>query len=113
RRLAGAHLMAETRADEAVLEDQPGVGGEHQVGQTRLGLHQLDLRTEPAQGLVQGAPLPAGTLAVGVLLHAHPRVDLVLDAVVIGRTHENACATHESLTPGVWGERSFLSSLSP
>src|SRR5207253_5280648 len=56
--------------------------------------HQLDRDAEPAQSLVECPPLLMGDLALGAARAAHPRIDLVLDAVIIGRTHEDARDTH-------------------
>jgi len=46
RRLAGPHLVLEPAAQEAILEDQAGVGREHQVRQVRLRRHRFDRNAE-------------------------------------------------------------------
>ena len=62
RRLAGADLVAEARAEEAIVEHQPGVGREHQVGQARLRRHQFDLYAEADERVVEPTPLRTGAL---------------------------------------------------
>ena len=42
RRLAGPHLVLEPAAEERVAEHEPGVGGEHEVRQSRPRVEGLD-----------------------------------------------------------------------
>ena len=49
---------------------------------------------QAAQRLVERRPLPVGALRRATARPAHPGVDLVFDAVVIGRAHEDAGRGH-------------------
>src|SRR5205823_2149792 len=82
------------RAEEPLLEHQAGVGGEDKVGQAGLGRQQLKLRAKAFQRGVELLPLAAGSLRRAGTLALHPRVDLILDAVIVGRAHEDAWLLH-------------------
>src|SRR5207253_2931945 len=77
RRLAGTDAVAEARAEKPLLIHQARVGREHQVRQTRLRRHQLDLYAQADQRLVKMPPLLQGPLRRAAARPAHPRVDLV------------------------------------
>src|SRR2546423_400611 len=95
RRFAGAHLMAKPRAKKTISKDQSRVCREDQVGQTRLRGHPLDLDAEAMERVLQPLPLMPSAFNDDAASPAHPRVDLVLDAVVIGRTHQDARRLHD------------------
>ena len=82
--------IAETAAEEPLAEDEPGVRGEHEVRQPRLRLHLLNDDTERPQRVAQRLPLAEREFADGPEGAVHPRVDLVLDPVMIRRAHEDS-----------------------
>src|SRR5262249_51817745 len=104
------HLVSEARVEEAVLEDQAGVGGEDEVRQTRLRRHQLDRDAEADERVVQPPPLGAGPLRRAAALDLHPRTDLVFEAVVLGGALQISWLAHTPCS-GVGGRR-FLPLLS-
>src|SRR5262249_11914580 len=90
RRFTGPHLVAKAGAEKAIVEDQAGIGSENQIGQTLLRRHQLDLDAEADERIMQAMPLLLGRLGRAAAGAAHPGIDLVLDAVVIRRAHQDA-----------------------
>ena len=88
RLLAAAHRKTEPRQDHAPIGHQAGIGGEHQVGQTglRVDEHQLG-PTRVGESLAEVGPLRLRKLRLGPVETRHPRVDLVLDGVILRRGH--------------------------
>ena len=80
---------------EDVAVDEPGVGGEHEVGHVRLRFEELDLRAGGAQVGDQCVPLLLAAIAVDGDLAMHPRVDLVEHSEVEGRAHQVAPAPRQ------------------
>ena len=80
--------MAEITRDKFLADGEPGVGSEYHVGQFRLWRHQLDLRLEGGERFVQSLPLRFRQIGFGATRATHPRIDLVLDAVVIRRAQK-------------------------
>ena len=75
------------RSTDPTFHDRSRVGGEHHVGQPRLGFHFLDLMPEPAVGVAQLCPLPHGALRIDGHGRVHPRVDGVVHGEVTRGTH--------------------------
>src|SRR5262249_2506805 len=97
-RLAGPNLMAKSGAEKSPAEYKPGVGREHQVGQPGLRGHQLDLYAKLHKGIVKVPPLHVRPLRGTAARPAHPRVDLILNPVIIRRAHQDTwLRTHHSL----------------
>ena len=92
RHLRLALGMAEAAGHELVAVHDARVGGEHQVGQVRVGLHHLDVRACGAERVEQGLPLVACPLEVDLDVAVHPGVDLVEHAEVLRGTHEEPAA---------------------
>ena len=80
--------MAEITRNKFLADGEPGVGSEYHVGQFRLWRHQLDLRLEGGERFVQPLPLRFRQIGFGTTRATHPRIDLVLDAVVIRRAQK-------------------------
>src|SRR4029079_13052065 len=59
------------------------------VGQAFLRFEQADFHLEANESLVELPPLGLGFLAVGGAGAVHPVIDLILDAVVVRRAHED------------------------
>src|SRR2546421_234316 len=106
RRLAGPDLVVEPGREEPLPEHEPGVGREHQVRQPRLRPHLLDGGPEPAERFAEGPPLVPGDVADGGEGALHPRVDFVLDPVVVGRAHQDAGGRSHRETRGGGRRRS-------
>src|SRR5947209_762136 len=90
RRLAGADLVAEARAEKTLTEHHTGIGGEDQVRQARLRRHPFDLYTQSDQCLIQLLPLSPGSFRGAAAFPRHPRIDLVFDPVIIRRAHQDS-----------------------
>ena len=95
RHLRLALGMAEAAGHELVAVHDARVGGEHEVGQVRVGLHHLDVRACGAERVEQALPLVACPLEVDLDVAVHPRVDLVEHVEVLGRAHQVAPAPPE------------------
>ena len=80
--------MAEVARNERRAVDEPGVGGEHEVGHVRLRLEDLDLGTGGPQVGDERVPLLLAAVAVDHHLSVHPGVDLVEHAEMQRRAHE-------------------------
>jgi hypothetical protein len=59
------------------------------------GIEQLDGDTQAAQAVVEGLPLLLRLRLIGAARPAHPGVDFIFDAIVIGPAHQDAWLTHE------------------
>src|SRR5262249_7544521 len=94
RAFASTDVMPKARAEKLLPEPQARIGGEYEVRQPRPRLHQLHLHPQRAQRPVQMPPLPMRLLRMRPARSAHPRIDLVLDPVVIRRAHEDARNLH-------------------
>ena len=82
--------MAKTGGNGHIAVDHRRIGGEDQVG--HAGQRRACIRFSPriAPRSSQVLPLRHGQIAVGPQPAVHPRVDLVFNAVVVRRTHEDA-----------------------
>ncbi|KAG0505770.1 MAG: hypothetical protein Udaeo_08660 [Candidatus Udaeobacter sp.] len=87
-----AFFVAEIAGDESAANRQPGVGGEDHVRQPWLRRDQMNL-AKLGKRRVQSFPLLLHDRRVGAVGDAHPRIDLVLDAVVIRRTKKQLAHT--------------------
>src|SRR4051812_34066466 len=92
--------MAERGAEESCMEDEARVGRKDQVREARLWCHQLNGNAKLAKRLVKGVPLLGRALRGAATGTAHPRVDLVLDAVVGRRAHQDTRRRH-AWSPGL------------
>jgi len=72
------------------MENQPGVGGENEVGQTRLRSHALNANTEGYERVVQLLPLSVTRGRRRPRATGSSRIDFVFDAVVVRRAHEDS-----------------------
>src|SRR5438552_1974367 len=81
-------LVAEAAENESPADHQPCVRGKHQVRQTRLGRQQIDLATERSERVAQRLPLDTCEPWFCIPRPAHPRIDLVFNAVVIRRAEQ-------------------------
>src|SRR5262249_47759467 len=88
RLLAGALFVTEITGDEFVSNRQSGVGGENHVGKSGLGRNQMNLAIQVRESRMQLFPLLLRQGCLGATGATHPGIDLVLDAVVIGRTEK-------------------------
>src|SRR5215475_2664412 len=88
RLLAGALLMAKIAGDKFAANRQPGIGGENHIRKPGLRWNQMNLTVEVRETRVQLFPLLLRQNCLGAAGPVHPRIDLVLDAVVIGRTEK-------------------------
>src|SRR5262249_29489712 len=83
-----AHAVAKPRADEHVSVNQPAIGCEDKIGQSLLGLYQLDKSSQVDECLVERRPLLPRFESVAALLDVHPGIDFILDPEIIGWTHQ-------------------------
>ncbi len=92
--------VAEMGGHRDVAKDQRSVGGEHQVGHARLRPHKLNIGPCLFQQSPQVLPLGNRQAMIGPPQPVHPGVDLILDAVVVRRTHQDAGGTGHGLDEG-------------
>jgi hypothetical protein len=84
--LAFAMMKAAERND--AVADEAGVGGEDHVGRSGLRLDEVDL-SDSAERAVQLLPLLGCALARGAMdVAGHPRIDDVVDLIMLWRAHE-------------------------
>src|SRR5919198_3569311 len=87
--LAAPNLVAEVADDKLVLPDEAGVGRKDHIRQPELRLDQANidgqaLLEEPAQRI----PLLLGSCRITRVAPAHPGINFVLNAVIVGRAHQ-------------------------
>ena len=88
RRFARPFLVPEITRDETASDSETGVGGEDHVGKFRPRRDQLDLAIQVRELFEETFPLRLNEGRIGATRPAHPRIDLVLDAVIVRRTEE-------------------------
>jgi hypothetical protein len=81
--------VAEAREKSLPMKDHRGVGREYQIGEPRPGFQQRDLGTGIDDVCPQGVPLSNRHRVFCLARHVHPRIDFVVDAVVIRRAHQD------------------------
>src|SRR5437763_2034157 len=84
-RFAGPFFVAKITGNKCFADGESSVGGKNHVRQFRLWRNQLDFRVEFRERRVQPVPLFLSKSALRATSAAHPGVDLVFDAVIIGR----------------------------
>ena len=82
--------MAESGRNGHFAVDQRRIGREDQVGHAGHRLHAVDRRPGLLQQSPQVLPLGHRRRVIGPLAAVHPRIDLVLDAVMVRRAHQDA-----------------------
>src|SRR5918994_1707795 len=86
--LATSNIVAEVADDKLVLPDEAGIGRKDHVRQPELSLDQADIDGQPIlEEPAQGIPLLLGLHRVALVAPAHPRINFVLDTVIVGRAH--------------------------
>jgi len=85
RRFAGAFFMPEIAGNKLPANGESGVSSENHVGKLRLRRNQIDVAFQLRQGGVQVRPLFFRQRSFSASFAAHPRIDLVLDAVMVRR----------------------------
>ena len=98
RRFPGPLFVPKITRDEFPADGQSGVGGKDHVGQLRLRRDEMDVAPEAKEFLVQSAPLRLDERGIGAAGAAHPGIDFVFDAVVIGRAKQKIAHTGCCLT---------------
>src|SRR6478735_3698657 len=93
RRFPGPLFVPKITRDEFSADGQPGVGGKDHVGQLRLWRDEMDVASKAKEFLVQSAPLRLDEWSIGATGAAHPWIDFVFDAVVIGRAKQKIAHT--------------------
>ena len=81
--------MAEAAQHRLATAHHRSVRGEHHVGQAGLLVDQLHPLAEEAVCVVERLPLRERHASVDLGLDVHPRIDLVLDPVMVGAAHED------------------------
>jgi hypothetical protein len=93
--LALTFWKAEARKQSFAIEHDGRIGGEHEVGEVRLGIDKVDGRAEGEQSIVQREPLLFGFLvqrAAAALpaYRIHPGIDAVAHRIMTRRAHQEA-----------------------
>src|SRR6202023_1326585 len=83
RRFAGALFVPKVAWDKLFPDSESGVGCKNHVRQVWLRRDELNFVIQFGKGRVQTAPLLLRDRCFGPARAAHPRIDFVLDAVVI------------------------------
>src|SRR5262245_46633059 len=89
RHFSLALWMSKASHDGDVLVNERRVGREHHVRQAGLRRQKLDRGSRFFQQLLERRPLLAGSLPIALPLPVHPRIDFVLNSIVIRRAHED------------------------
>ena len=85
RRFAGALFVSKVAWDKLFTNRESGVSRENHVRQLWLRRDEFNSAIQFGKGRVQAAPLLLRDRRFRPARSAHPRIDLVLDAVVIRR----------------------------
>src|SRR5437763_10644667 len=93
RRFSAAFFVPEITRDETAADSQAGIRGEDHVGKFRARWDELDLAIECGKRVEETFPLRLDKRRIGAAGAAHPRIDLVLDPVIIRRTEEQLAHT--------------------
>jgi hypothetical protein len=96
RLFAGAFFVAKIAGDESVTNSQPCVSGEDHVRQSRLWRDQMNF-AKFGKRYVQLFPLLLNDRRFRPAGNAHPRIDLVLNPVVIRWTQKQLAHRTENL----------------
>ena len=88
RCFAGALLVPKVAWDNLFADGKPGISGKNHVRQFRLRRDELNSAIEFGQRSLQAVPLLLRQRRFSAARPAHPRIDLVLDAVVIRRAKQ-------------------------
>src|SRR5690349_24383602 len=86
--------IAETAGNGFAADHHTRVRREHQIGQPSNGRHPLEHRAHfVLQHVQQPTPLSDSGLWIYAVDFTHPWIDFVVDAEIVGRTHQQS--THE------------------
>ena len=88
RRFARAFFVPEITGNELATDGKPGVSRENHVGESPLRGDQMNLAIQFGKRRVQFVPLLLCKHSFGAARATHPRIDLVLDPVIVRRTKE-------------------------
>ena len=94
-----AFRVTKASRDESAAVDEPGVGGEDEIGNVWRGLDELDRGAGGDKSVDETLPLLAGAVAVDRDLTVHPRIDFVGHREMVGPAHQITPAPIEAAVP--------------